>query len=199
MESLTTIAGLPIADFGISDQPTDAVKSFNQRANSVIESAKELLEDLRAAPELLALDPGKLIDRVAKLKNRRAAILAAARDTWRDRISTLREIECAIRDELESLTSVLADAEATAAKQLAAVGIGPHTMPAWHQDPEVAEHQFRLTHIARAQSVVDASFMRDQRLGDLRSINTMIEQSRFEADRAAADLERVIARELAIA
>lgn len=199
MESLQSIAQLPIPDFGLSDNHTAAsLRVFNQRVDEVIAAAAELLEDFKAAPELLSLEPGKLTERAARLRSRRATVIASVRDCWRERVAILGELEIALRDELEELAATLAAAEATAAKQLAAAGIGAHTMPAWHHDSQVAEHQFKLLHVAKAESVRDANFLIEQRHGDVRSIGDLIQQSRCEADRAAADLASVIARELSI-
>lgn len=200
MESLHTISSLAIADFGLTDRATtEAAHAYNARANLVIAASRELLDDLQAAPELLALEPGKIVERAAKLRNRRAALLASARDAWRDRAALLGEIEVAIRGEIEELQGTLVATEAAAARQLEAIGIAPHLLPAWHESPEVAKHQFRHVHLGRTQSVMDVRHVLDQRSGDLRAIGDLIAQSRAEADRLEADLERVIARELAIA
>lgn len=200
MESLTTSSTLVIADFGVNDNATAAaLTAFNRRATALIDATKELVADLEAAPTILAIEAGKISERAAKLRNRRAAILLATRDAWRDRVAMLRDIECAIRGELEELAGVLAATEAAATKSLEELGIAAHLMPCWADAPETARHQFRHQHLFRVQSVSDCQHLIAQREGDIRAIADMIEASRAEAVRAAADLTAVIARELSIA
>lgn len=200
MESLEKLSSLQLPDFKIVDADAAAkVSAFNTRASELMESANQLVADFEAAPTILAIEASKISERASKLRNRRAAILLASRDAWRNRLQILRDLETSLRDELESVIGELAEAESVAAQQLADCGITPSSLPAWHFDQKVAEHQFRLTHIARAKLVVDAHVRREQIEGNIRAVNELIEVSRVEAVRAAADLTAVIARELSIA